>query len=62
MVGRGIHHLPLTRDGRIVGMVTTRDLLTLQTQHPLYLAAQIQKADSVEALVATCARCRACSS
>jgi CBS domain-containing protein len=54
MVGRGIHHLPLTRDGHIVGMVTTRDLLTLQTQHPLYLAAQVQKADSVDALVATC--------
>ncbi|HET7202256.1 MAG TPA: DUF294 nucleotidyltransferase-like domain-containing protein [Steroidobacteraceae bacterium] len=54
MVGRGIHHLPLTRDGRIVGMVTTGDLMTLQTQHPLYLAAQIQKAGSIEALVATC--------
>ena len=54
MVGRGIHHLPLTRDGHIVGMVTTRDLLTLQTQHPLYLAAQVQKADSIDALVATC--------
>ena len=52
MAGRGIHHLPLTRDERIVGMVTTRDLMTLQTQHPLYLAAQIQKAGSVERLVA----------
>jgi len=54
MAGRGIHHLPLTRDQRIVGMVTTRDLMTLQTQHPLYLAAQIQKAGSVERLVAVC--------
>ena len=54
MVGRGIHHLPLTRDGRISGMVTTRDLMTLQTRHPLYLAAQVQKAESIEALVATC--------
>ena len=54
MAGRGIHHLPLTRDGHVVGMVTTRDLMTLQTQHPLYLAAQIQKAASVERLVAIC--------
>jgi CBS domain-containing protein len=54
MAGRGIHHLPLTRDGRVVGMLTTRDLMTLQTQHPLYLAAQIQKADSIEALIRTC--------
>jgi CBS domain-containing protein len=56
MAGRGIHHLPLTRDGQVVGMVTTRDLMALQTQHPLYLAAQIQKADSLEALSAVCSR------
>jgi CBS domain-containing protein len=54
MAGRGIHHLPLTRDERVVGVVTTRDLMTLQTQHPLYLAAQIQKAASLERLVAIC--------
>lgn len=54
MAGRGIHHLPLTRDGRVVGMVTTRDLMTLQTRHPLYLAAQIQKAGSIERLVSIC--------
>jgi CBS domain-containing protein len=54
MAGRGIHHLPLTRDRRVVGMVTTRDLMTLQTQHPLYLAAQIQKAGSLERLVSVC--------
>lgn len=54
MAGRGIHHLPLTRDGRVVGMLTTRDLITLQTQHPLYLAAQVQKAGSIDALVKTC--------
>jgi CBS domain-containing protein len=56
MAGRGIHHLPLMRDGRVVGMVTTRDLMSLQTQHPLYLAAQIQKAASLESLVVTCGR------
>ena len=54
MAGRGIHHMPLTRDQRVVGMVTTRDLMTLQTQHPLYLAAQVQKAGSIEALVKIC--------
>lgn len=54
MAGRGIHHLPLTRDQRVVGMVTTRDLMTLQTQHPLYLAAQVQKAGTLERLVSVC--------
>ena len=56
MAGRGIHHLPLTRGDRVVGMVTTRDLMSLQTHHPLYLAAQIQKQDSVAGLVEACQR------
>jgi CBS domain-containing protein len=54
MAGRGIHHLPLTRGGRVIGMLTTRDLMTLQTSHPLYLAAQIQKAASSENLISIC--------
>lgn len=56
MAGRGIHHLPLTRGGRVIGMLTTRDLMTLQTSHPLYLAAQIQKAASIENLTSICAQ------
>ena len=51
MASRGIHHLPLTRADRVVGMVTTRDLMSLQTHHPLYLAAQLQKQDSVAGMV-----------
>ena len=50
MVNRGIHHLPLTQDGRPVGMITTRDLVSLQTQHPLYLVRQVYKQDSIAAL------------
>jgi CBS domain-containing protein len=56
MAGRGIHHLPLTRGDRVVGMVTTRDLMSLQTHHPLYLAAQLQKQESVAELAETCKR------
>jgi CBS domain-containing protein len=56
MVGRGIHHLPLTRGEQVVGMVTTRDLLSLQTHHPLYLAARIRKQESVEGVVEICRR------
>ncbi|MFY8134800.1 MAG: DUF294 nucleotidyltransferase-like domain-containing protein [Aquimonas sp.] len=50
MANRGIHHLPLTREGRPAGMITTRDLVSLQTQHPLYLVRQVSKQDSVEGL------------
>ena len=56
MANRGIHHLPLTRDGKPAGMITTRDLVSLQTQHPLYLVRQVQKQDSVEALQAVTQR------
>jgi CBS domain-containing protein len=56
MAGRHIHHLPLKRKDRVVGMVTTRDLMSLQTRHPLYLAAQMQRQSSVEGLVAVCQR------
>ena len=56
MAGRGIHHLPLTRGDRVVGMVTTRDLMSLQTHHPLYLAAQLQKKETVADLVKVCER------
>jgi CBS domain-containing protein len=56
MVNRGIHHLPLTQGGRPVGMITTRDLISLQTQHPLYLVRQVYKQDNVDALRAVAAR------
>lgn len=56
MAARGIHHLPLTEDGHPVGMVTTRDLVSLQTQHPLYLVREVHKQDNVEGLVEVCSR------
>jgi CBS domain-containing protein len=33
MVDRGIHHLPLVREGQLVGMVTDTDLLCCSTSH-----------------------------
>jgi CBS domain-containing protein len=56
MAARGIHHLPLTEDGRPVGMVTTRDLVSLQTQHPLYLVREVHKQETVAGLVEVCGR------
>src|SRR5690606_36816066 len=53
---RGIHHLPLVHEGGVVGMVTTRDLLNLQTQHPLYLAARIHKQPTPAAVADLCRR------
>jgi CBS domain-containing protein len=52
MVDLGIHHLPLTRHGRLVGMVTDTDLLRHQSSHPLLLRRQLDRATGPEELAA----------
>ena len=47
MLDARIHHLPVVEEGRVVGVVTSRDLLALQTEHPLYLVREIGLADDV---------------
>lgn len=43
MVERGIHHLPLTEGGRLVGVVTHTDLVLHQAQSPLLLLRRIER-------------------
>jgi CBS domain-containing protein len=43
---QGFHHLPLTRDGRIAGVVTDTDLLRHQATSPLALLRRIEGLDS----------------
>jgi CBS domain-containing protein len=50
MVERGVHHLPLTRHGRLVGMVTDADLLRHQSSHPLLVRRQLDRATGPEGL------------
>jgi CBS domain-containing protein len=52
MVDRGIHHLPLTRQGRLVAMVTDTDLLRRESHHPLLLRRQLDRAAGPEELAA----------
>ncbi len=51
MVGKNIHHMPVTDAGRVVGMVTSTDLMRLERANPVYLAGDIQKMTSIEELV-----------
>jgi CBS domain-containing protein len=51
MVSRGIHHLPLVDGREAVGMVSTTDLVRLQSSNPVYLAADIARQDAVDAVV-----------
>ncbi|MBT8082825.1 MAG: CBS domain-containing protein [Gammaproteobacteria bacterium] len=43
MMQRNIHHLPITEEGELVGMVSRSDFMRLETEHPLYLVADIGK-------------------
>ena len=52
MVDWGIHHLPLTRRGRLVGMVTDTDLLRREPHHPLLVRRQLDRAADLEELAA----------
>jgi CBS domain-containing protein len=52
MVDRGIHHLPLIRHGRLMGMVTDTDLLRHQSRHPLLVRRLLDRASGPEELAA----------
>jgi len=46
-----IHHLAVVEAGRLVGILSTYDLLRLQASHPVTLAREIGRATSLESLV-----------
>jgi CBS domain-containing protein len=50
MTRRGIRHVVLVADGRAIGVVSSRDLLTTQATHPVTLVREIARAASPEAL------------
>ncbi|MCB1773032.1 MAG: cyclic nucleotide-binding/CBS domain-containing protein [Gammaproteobacteria bacterium] len=45
------HHLPVTRNGKLEGMITATDLANHQSANSAYLAADVRKAKSVDDLV-----------
>lgn len=46
MLRHQVHHLPVTRDGVITGVVTNGDLLRHRSQSPLHLARRLSRLDS----------------
>lgn len=56
MMQNNIHHLPITSDGVLIGMVARSDFMRLETEHPLYLVSDIGKQTSAEGVVAVCKR------
>jgi CBS domain-containing protein len=56
MTRHRIRHVVVVEDGRLVGVVSSRDLLVLHTIHPVTLAREIGRATSLPALTALGAR------
>lgn len=52
MISQRIHHLPVTKHGQLVGMLTATDLMNQEGHHAVNLSSVIHKANSVDALVA----------
>jgi CBS domain-containing protein len=50
------HHLPVTRNGKLVGMITATDLANHQSANSAYLAADVRKAKTVTDLVSVSER------
>lgn len=56
MTRRRIRHVVLVDDGRLAGVVSSRDVLALQTTHPVTLAREITRAGSLDGLAGLAAR------
>lgn len=52
MMERGVHHLPLSEHGQIIGIVNYSDMLRLQSNNPLLLPQRLIRAHSDEELIA----------
>lgn len=50
MVGKNIHHMPVTSGGQVVGLVSSTDLMRLERADPVFLAGDIHKMTTVTEL------------
>lgn len=53
MTQKGCHHLPVTSDGKLAGIVTTSDLILARQDDPVYLVRHLTRQPDAEAMVAT---------
>ena len=56
MMQANIHHLPVTADNELLGMVSRSDFMRLETEHPLYLVSDIGKQTTAAGVVEVCSR------
>jgi CBS domain-containing protein len=51
MTRLNVHHLPVLDDGRVVGVISTSDLVRFQSANAVYMVGDIHKAQDLETLV-----------
>ena len=56
MMQRAIHHLPVVREGTLIGMVSRSDFMRLETEHPLYLVGDLGRQTTADGLAEVCRR------
>jgi CBS domain-containing protein len=50
MLEENIHHLALTEEGQVVGIVTAGDILRHQAKNPLYMLKRLEKLENADSL------------
>jgi CBS domain-containing protein len=56
MLESGVHHLPLTRDGRVSGMVTDTSLLRHYARSPMAIVQRLERTSDADALTGYASR------
>lgn len=56
MMQHRIHHLPVTANGKLIGLVSRSDFMRVETEHPMYLVSDIGRQTTAEGIVAACKR------
>ena len=51
MTRLNVHHLPVLEEGKVIGMLSTSDLVRFQSANSVYMVGDIRKARDLEALV-----------
>ncbi|MDO5677687.1 MAG: DUF294 nucleotidyltransferase-like domain-containing protein, partial [Propionibacteriaceae bacterium] len=51
LVQHKIHHLPVMEDGKVLGMVTSGDLMRLERSSPLYMVGDLARQNDIPGLV-----------
>ncbi|MGD7733430.1 DUF294 nucleotidyltransferase-like domain-containing protein [Propionibacteriaceae bacterium G57] len=56
MTSRAIHHLPVVDHGRLLGLVSSGDVMRLDRAHPIYIAGDINRQADAEGVARVCQR------